>query len=367
MINILHFVSLMDRAGQETLIMNLYRTLDRKDFQFNFLCSINKVADYDSEIIANGGEIFYLRSNFLSNVKYLRYLGDVYSMYAFFKKNKKFDVLHIHNYHSFSVFLQLFAAKLAGVDRIIVHSHNSDAPHRCLHFLFRPVLSLFTIKRFACSDLAAKWMFSAAKDVCIIKNGILFDNFLFNLDCRNKKRVALGLKDKLLILHVGRFNEQKNHHFLIKIFYEYHKLHSESVLILVGRGELEDIIRLEVKELGIEKDVLFFGIRNDIAEILWASDLFLFPSLFEGLPVSLIEAQAAGLLCLTSDTISKESILNNSCYSYSLEKDACSWVQYMESLSLHTNRVEEGHFVISKGFDIKQTTLYLQNIYKNEF
>lgn len=363
MINIVHSVSVMNRAGQETFLMNILRNIDRERFKFIFLCSLPNVGDYDGEIKSLGGIISHLPINWLQKVKYLNYLGDIYAYYLYFKRNKQYQIFHIHNYHSFTTFLSVLGAKLAGVHTIIVHSHNSNAPHPLLHKLFRPILNLFKIERYACSQLASDWMFGKNKNVHIVKNGVNLKKFKFSKLERETLRSRLGISEnEFLIGHIGRFNYQKNHTFLIDIFLEIHKICPEAKLLLLGDGELKNDIEDKVYVFNLEQSVLFEGIKSNISEYLSAMDLFLFPSLFEGLPVVLVEAQANGLTSVISNEISKEVVLSNNIYMESLERSPKEWANIVLS---HKN---DGHEIDVKnikknGYDIQNTVSILMEMY----
>ena len=365
MIKVIHSVSLMNRAGQETLLMNIYRKIDRKKIQFDFQCSERGVGDYDAEIKKLGGKILYLGENKIK-IPYLKYLGDIVLQYIFFKKYSEYDVFHIHTYHAFNAWLSIVGAKLAGMKHIILHSHNSQGMHPRLHKIFRKILGGMKIERYACSRDAAEWMFGKncveKNKVHIVKNGIVPEEFTFSEEGRKAKRKELNIEDKVTIGHIGRFAKQKNHEFLIDIFSEFVKLEKNTILLLVGDGELRPSIQQKAKELGLLDKIKFLGIRDDIKELLWAMDVFLFPSLYEGLSVSTVEAQAAGLPCLLSTGISAECKMTDNVEFIPLDASAEVWALQMKKIC------KQGHLnnesaINRAGYNINETVKFLEDNY----
>lgn len=363
MIRVLHLVTCMDRAGQETLIMNVYRNIDRTRIQFDFLCTSDKSGDYDSEIKELGGRIHYLPSSKIK-IPHLYNLGIIYNYWAFYKNYREYKIIHIHNYHAYSVLIQLLGAKCGKVKEIIVHSHNTDAPHPLIHKMARLILKLFNIHRFACSKDAGIWMFGQNSNFQIIKNGITPGLFKFNYDDRNRLRDALALSDKKVILHIGRFNYQKNHKFLIDVFEKILDRQYNAHLLLVGRGELEDEIKKIIIEKKIEGSVSFLGIRTDIPALFSASDLFLFPSLFEGLSVVLVEAQASGIRILTTSNLAKETILCGNVTQLSTEIDSEVWAQKALELMGAYDHKNIHNAIQEAGFDIGIIAKKLSQFYE---
>ena len=354
---ILHIVGQMDRGGQETFIMNLYRNIDRNQIQFDFVVHTSQKCDFDDEIISLGGKIYSISPLSKSFLKHCK------ELYKIIKENK-YDTIHRHTASSI-VFVDLFVAKMAGAHNRICHSHNTQNNQKGLHRLFRPLLNLFVTERLACGMEAGKFMFGK-KEFTVIPNGINVSHFKFNNESRSKKRKELHIDDKLVITNIGRFNEQKNHTFLIDIFYEYQKIEKNAILCLVGKGNLQENIKNKVKQLSIEDKVYFLNTRNDVNEIMMASDIFLFPSLFEGLPVALIEAQATGLPCLISDTISKEAIIESKLvHMESLSTDVSLWSKKMqELLNTDFNREKIYSSVEKSKYNIDNVITLLDKIYK---
>lgn len=367
MIKVVHSVSIMNRAGQETFLMNVYRNIDRTKVQFDFQCSVNAKGDYDEEIERLGGRLTYLEENKI-RIPYLRYIGDIYAQYKFFKLHKGYDVFHIHTYHAFNAWLAIVGAKAGGIKNIVLHSHNSQGMHPGLHKLFRFILNRMDIQRYACSELAAQWMYGTktlqSGNIKIVKNGIVPEEFAFSEEGRNEKRKELEVGDEIVLGHIGRFGEQKNHAFLIDIFSEFVKIMPKARLLLVGEGELRENIQEKVDGLGLHDKVSFLGVREDIKEILWAMDVFVFPSLYEGLSVVAIEAQAAGVPVLAADTLSDETKITECLHFYPLNASPHDWAKRINELCKEKH-VLTTEAIKKAGYDIRGTAEMLVNDYQN--
>lgn len=360
---ILHVVGIMDRAGAETMIMNIYRTVDRSRLQFDFLCVLPRKGDYEDEILSLGGKVFHLGRQRI-RIPFLHYLSKIHYYSVFFKYHPEYHIVHFHNSHACSVVIQLAGAVAGNVIHKIVHSHNTSAPVPLLHTLFRPLIRCFDIHRMACSTDAAIWMFGKrVKDTLIIKNGIPIDKFAFQLEDREKIREELALSGKKVILHVGRFSPQKNHAFIIQVFREIVRSRPDTHLLLAGDGELLEVIKEMTEKNALSDKVTFLGNRKDIPALLSASDIFLFPSLFEGLSVVLIEAQTNGISILTTTNLAKETIFSSHVRQLSTDELPQRWAE--EAIRLieeypYRNIASE---VSDNGFDIKTIARDLQQYY----
>lgn len=300
---ILHVVTYMGRGGIETMLMNYYRNIDREKIQFDFLVHRDFRADYDDEIEALGGKIYRIPPmNPVSSI-YRKALLD------FFKKNK-YKVVHCHlNYMSGVV---LAVAKKCGVPVRIAHAHTSSMNPGWKQYVKRLCKYLIPVTAtnlIACSTDAGRSVFGNV-NFNIIANAINAEKFRFSKEVREKKRLELGLNECFTVMHIGRFVYPKNHDFLIEVFKELLQIVPDAKLVLVGDGELRNEIEEKIQQLPINS-VQLLGTRNDINELLQAADIFAFPSRFEGMPVTMIEAQAAGLPCIMSDTITKECIVTD--------------------------------------------------------
>lgn len=363
---VIQSVSIMNRGGQETLWMNVFRKIDRTKLMFDFMVSSTETGDYDSEIESLGGKVLYVGDNPYKG-KISKYFGEIKTVKAFFKMHSEYDTYHINTCHAFPTFFSVIGARMAGVPRIIVHSHNTNAVHPTLHKLVRPFLNMLKFEAFACSNEAAEWMFCKRKvrsgRVKIVKNGIDTAIYQFDEELRCKKREELGINDSTKVIgHIGRFNFQKNHSFLVDVFEEIEKRYDDCNLLLIGKGELEKDIRAKVAEKGLDDKVIFLGVRSDVNELLTAMDVFLFPSLFEGLGIVLIEAQAGALVSVCSSTIPEEAILTADVKKLPLEAPVSQWAETVIEQFDH-KREDNAEAVISAGYDIQNTAKELEKYY----
>ena len=289
-------------GGVESVIMNYYRHLDHSKVQFDFICDEDSTRIPYDEIKKLGGRVF-LVPKYQNLPKYLKALEKLF-------KENKYRIVHA-NINTLSVF-PLYAAKKAGVSIRISHSHSTSNPkewkRNLIKNILRPFSKRYATDYFACSELAGRYLFGNKAfdqgEVKIIHNAIDIEKFKFDEVARKKLRKEFGINDSTVVIgHVGRFVQQKNHTFLVDVFKEYHKKNPDSKLLLVGSGPLEDEIKKKVEKLGLKDFVLFLGQRDDINKLYSAMDVFCLPSLYEGLGVVGIEAQVAGLPCMFSDKI----------------------------------------------------------------
>lgn len=366
MVKILHFVSKMDKAGQETFLMNVYRKIDRSKIKFVFLCTCPQKGDYDDEIRRLGGEI-YILPEIEKKGKFIKYIDKIRVLTKWLKENKdKYDIVHLHTYHAMDVWVHLEACRRAKVKKRIIHSHNTQGLQLTLHKIMREVCKFYNFKKYACSKPAGEWLFGEKAvergEVVVVYNGIDFTKYKCNSALAKEYRQKLGIDDKIVLGHIGRFNYQKNHEFLIEVFAEFKKNHENSVLLLIGRGELENKIREKVNILGLGEDVKFLGIRDDIPQLLNAMDVFVFPSLFEGLGIVLIEAQISKLPVVVSDRVPEEVIINDHIRRLSLN-DVTQWNKEIEALlDTDKNKIVFNNNI--KNYDIVSVSRFMENEYK---
>ena len=349
---LLCIVSAMDTGGAETFLMKLYRNIDTSKYQMDFC--VNKEENfYRAEIEQLGGKIFVVPLKSQHPIKSFNELKRIV------KENNYEAVMRV-NEHSLSV-LDLLAAKAGGAKKLAMRSSNASSGSKksiMLHKLFKFLPKTVPDIKIAPSKLAAEYTFGKKAvekgEVHFLHNGLNLEQYRFDSVIREKYRTEMKLNDKLVIGHVGRFSQQKNHEFLIKVFSEIKKLRENAVLVLVGCGELEDKIKEQVKNIGIENSVLFLGRRADIPQLLSAMDGFLFPSFFEGMPNTVIEAQTAGLPCLISDSITDEAAVTPLVSYDSLEQSPEEWSGRMCSLIDNNKMPREDAMDImrEKGYDI---------------
>lgn len=358
-IRILHIVPNMQAGGLETFIMNVYRNIDKSKVQFDFLVHYKKRCFYDDEIEKLGGKIhrFSLRED-NKVLKYIKQLDD------FFKTHKEYKIVHCHM--SSISFLVFWVAKKNGVKIRIAHSHNSNTENTFKGFvkkiLIQPCKYLST-DNYACSKSAGKFLFGS-KSFTVIPNGIDIEKFKYNEKIRNEMREKLNIKDKFVLGHVGRFCEQKNHDFLINVFYEVQKYEPNSILLLIGTGELEDKIKKKVQDLKIKEKVLFLENRQDVNKLYSAMDCFTFPSKFEGLGIVLVEAQVSGLNIITSTKVPDEVMISKGIQR--LKLDVNMWKEEILKLKNLKRTYQKINEKILE-YDIKAVASKLQEEYEKYY
>ena len=338
-IRVLHAVPKMDREGIQSFLMNVYRNIDREKVQFDFLIHSKDKGAFDDEIISLGGQVFYL--NKLSSKYFLSYQGE---LVKFFKEHE-YNIVHSH-LNLLSSFT-LSSAKKANVPIRIAHSHSSSISDKGLKKLFKlfakTQINKHTTHNFACSKEAAIWQFGKEAwnngRVKIVPNGIEIEKFLFNEVERQRIRKQYNIEENVFVVgHVGAFRKAKNHEFLLKIFEKIKTINKHAILMLVGSGELEDKIKELASSLGILDSVLFVGSVRNIADYYSAFDGFVFPSIFEGLGIVLVEAQANGLPCFASSVVPNEADLSDLYFPLSLNSSAEEWARCVINNSIHPDR-----------------------------
>jgi glycosyltransferase involved in cell wall biosynthesis len=361
-IRILHVFGIMNFGGAESYIMNIYRNIDRSKVQFDFIVHSSSKGHYDDEIFDLGGRIFIVPQFKLYNIfKYIKAWKNFFNGYSDSR------IIHSHIRSTASIFLPI--SKKYGL-KSIIHSHSISAGigisafvKNILQFPLKYIADYF----FACSKEAGEWLFGrqllSDGKVHIVNNSIDTQSFKYNIKTRNKIRKQLNLNGKFVIGHVGRFEYPKNHDFLIDVFKEVNSNYTNTILLLVGYGSLEQQMVQKVKQLGLEDKVIFLGRRTDISELLQSMDVFLFPSHFEGFPVTLIEAQASGLKIVASENIPSEVNITDLIEFVSLKTPANVWKQKVLEHKDGYNRNDMYRKVLSKGFDIKSNTKWLEEFY----
>ncbi|MDM5228350.1 glycosyltransferase family 1 protein [Cytobacillus sp. NJ13] len=364
-LRILHLPNtLSKKSGIMSFIMNYYRAIDKDKIQFDFLVFDTNEDSYEEEIIKLGGRVYNVSRAASKNPFFLQR-----EINMFFNEHKnEYKVIH---YHAISIWhFALKIAKRHGIKHRISHSHATMYSDKKLNAI-RNRLLISQMKKnanhyYACSDAAGGFLYGDNTlnegKVNIINNAVDCSKFKFDKIKRDKIRKALGVENELLIGHVGRFNEQKNHLFLIDIFNAILKKESNAKLILVGEGPLREAVEEKIKQLNIEKSVFVLGKRNDVPDILSAVDIFLLPSLFEGLPFVGVEAQVSGLPIVLSETITKEVGLNNYIY-IRLEDSLEKWSNKILSLNYKIDRNASYKNIMERGFDIYKEAFKLERMY----
>lgn len=363
MIRILHIIGSMNAGGMETMIMNYYRNIDRNKIQFDFLINSEEKCFYEDEIIRLGGIIYRVvsrRKDIVNNRKQVK---------EFFKYNK-YKVAHFHQ--GITYYYPLLVAKKYGVEKRIIHNHGIDAKYKKYLKIYinmyakKRICSLAT-KYISCSenvnnDLFTKKIISSNK-IIILNNAIDVEKYKYNEEYKKEMLSKLNLEGKKIYGHIGTFTYPKNHTFLIDIFNDIYKKESDSCLLLVGEGPLLEEIREKVKRYKLEKKVFFLGVRDDVNKILSAIDVLIFPSIFEGLPLTLIEAQASGVKIFTSDSIEKNVDIINNCTFISLDTSTEEWSEKIVKYGSNDNRKRYNEIVVESEYNIQNKVKELEELY----
>lgn len=349
-------------GGVESVVMNYYRHIDRTKIQFDFICDEDSTNIPYEEIEKLGGRVILIPP-YQKLFKYHNKLKKIL-------KDGNYKIVHSH-INTLSIF-SLFAAKCAGVPVRIAHSHSTtnkkEKKKNLLKQALRPFSKEFATDYMCCSELAGRWLFGNKEydkgNVYLLNNAIDLDKFKYDEKIRSEKRKKLNISnDTLVIGHVGRFVEQKNHRFLIDIFNEIHKQNSNSILLLAGQGPLMEEIKSKVESLGLEKFVIFLGQIDDADKLYQAIDIFVLPSLYEGLPVVGVEAQATGLLCELSSNMTKETKILDTTRFISLDKSAKEWASIILDDYSKFKRYDTTADITKSNFNIKKETIKLENKY----
>lgn len=350
----------MGLGGAETLIMNLYRNINRERVQFDFILHSDTESAYDKEILSLGGRIFRMPRFLIYNkFSYEKELT------AFLKSHPEIHILHDHLMDSASETLRI-ANKLGLIT--ISHSHTAYPKFELtspIRFLMRKNLYKIADYRFACSSMAGEWLYRRKADFKVVANAIDTRRFAFSEERRRNKRKELGLasKDKVFGT-VGRLIDYKNQIRMLEFFPLILEKESDAKLVLIGEGPERPNLEKKVHEMNLQNNVLFAGGRQDTYELLSAFDVFLLTSFYEGLGIVLIEAQAAGLPCIFTSSVPKDvNLIPSLIHRVSLDESNEIWANNaMQAKAL--NEREKAHFLVKEaGFDIKETVTWLENFY----
>ena len=364
MLRVLHSVSNMARAGIETMLMNYYREMDRSRIQFDFLANKPAPGEYDAEISSMGGRVFVSPGlNPLHFPRYRRYVADL------LRDNPDIRIVHAHN--EAMGYYALKSAKDAGMRVRIAHAHNTQIIHDYkypLKLVCKQLLPGAATDYWSCGRDAGIYYYGEKRwnaSGFILRNAIDVTRFGFRQEARERKRQQHGLQDCFVIGHVGRFNVQKNHSRLLDIFAEIDQKVPEARLVLVGTGELEQAVKEKASAIGIQDKTLIPGQTADVSDWYQAMDCFVLPSLFEGLPVVGIEAQAAGLPCVFSDRVTDEVLLSPEARRVSLQADNAEWAAEIMTAMRRpdADRTQGMDIVRRAGYDIHTEARKLQERY----
>lgn len=329
-LRVLHITEMLSAAGIESFIMNMYRNIDRNKVQFDFLGLRNQKEFYDDEVKKLGGRKYYVHSK--KNNTWMRILDEANQIEKFLKENH-YDIVHIH-YTTPLRAPYLLAAKKAGVGTRIYHAHSAAISGKSklkmmVYEYYRKKIIEWGTDWVGCSRAAAEWIFPQkyvdSDKVKVVYNGIDTKRFKYNVEKRREIRAELGIADNFLLVHTGRFIDQKNQGFVLDVFKVVKQKNPDAKMVFLGTGNLLNEIEQKAEMLGIKSDVFFLGVKENVQDYLSAADCYIMPSLYEGLPVAAVEAQCSGLPCVMSANITKEVALTKATCFLSLDESVDVW------------------------------------------
>lgn len=352
----------MYRGGTEAFIMNYYRHIDKNRVQIDFIYQGDEVGVYDTELLSGGSRIYHIPFKTKHPIQFTKMIARII-------KEGQYKIVH-SQMDAMGVW-PLSIAWYCGVPMRIAHSHNTyyqtkNPVKKMCNFFAKLLLRKCATDFYACGYEAGVFMFGkrrmAEGDALVIHNAIDLQHYQYSDNERKTIREEFGITDEIIIGHVGQFREQKNHRKIVEVFAELAKFDNKYKLMLVGDGPLRKEIETMVKQMKLESQVIFTGARGDVSSLLSAFDVFLFPSLFEGLSIVAIEAQANGLPCVFSDTIAEETDLTNLVFRVNLMDDANSWCEVLKN-ALKSGRKDETEEIRRRGYDISIEAKKLENRY----
>ena len=360
--HVLHVVGEMNYGGTEAFLMNLLRSVDRGKYQFDFVEQTPKSCAHDEEILALGSRIFRCPHISLTSLGvYRKWWRD------FFAQHPEYQIIHGHSRGSAPIYMD----EAHRANRIVIAHCHSNSHGRgfkgAVRYIWQLPLRRLGDYNFACSHDSGISQYGKNASFTVIKNGIQADRFSWNPEERELVRRTFGIRDEEIVIgNVARFESPKNHVYLIKIFYEIFKLDSRARLMLIGTGTQESYVRQTIRQYGLDDRVLFLGNRDDVYRYYQAMDAFVLPSLFEGLGIVNLEAQASGLQCFASSkVVAPESKVSELMHFISLEESPRIWADtILNCLSNQSSRTSHVQDVRDAGFDIEDTARFLCDFYK---
>ena len=359
----------LQAGGISSMILAVCENLDREAVNFDYLVYRDQEEFEDRRVQALGGRKLVASNTDAAN-KFEKFIYKFFRTYRVLRQERA-EIFHINASTPYDCLVGL-AARLAGVRTVILHAHNSRPEKSGKgHLVFQNICRMFQPlcgdRYFACSNLANEFMYGSRrrKKAVLVKNGIDTRRFQFDETVRREMRERYGLQDALVIGHIGRLCPQKNHSFLIQIFAELRKLRKDARLVLIGQGELERELMDQVERLELQDSILYIPVTSQPEQFYCMMDLFLLPSLYEGLPVVGVEAQASGLPCIFSDSITRELSITDRAHYLSLEQSPVEWAEQAVALAgeTETDRSVYAIQVRENGFEIRDTAKWLQSFY----
>lgn len=366
MIKMFYLVYGLTSGGIERISVAIYKYLDHSKINTQMVTKYADKEFFDSELELYGGHRVPILEKKPNNKIVLKFFY-LFNLYKLLKN--KYDIAYFCLSKPRDVFKYPIICKFLGIKTIAIHSHNSMEDDnvklkKILNKLGRRVIGKIAQIKIACSEEAAMWMFPEKhcklKEYLLMKNGIEIEEYKFNVQTREKLRKQYEVESDFIIGHVGRFSKQKNHKFLIDIFEKIYETKRNSKLFLLGIGELEEEVQDYIKKKNLDSSVVLVGERNNVCEFMQMFDVFLFPSLYEGLPVVGVEAQAAGLRCFFSDTITKDVNITGNIFYMNLSESPKKWADFVIEKGKDYERKDYSELITEKGFDIQDSVKKLE-------
>ena len=358
-VRVLHVFGKLDKGGAESRTMDIYRTIDRSRVQFDFIVHHQEQGFFEAEIKTLGGRVFHKIPRFkvFNIVKYMK-------AWSLFLEEHEFSCIHIHMTTVAAPVLCM--ANKYGIKMRVCHAQSSSEigfSRKLITFLSRPWMKKLATYRFAVSDIAGK--FAYGEGYSIVRDAIDLESFRYNDIIRAKMRKMFGIEKNFVIGHIGRFHKVKNHQFILNVFANSLKKIPNALLILVGDGELRNDIETKIGQMNISDKVLLLGIRDDVQDLLQTFDLLVLSSLFEGLPGVAIEAQATGLPCILSETITPEAQVIDGLVSYQpIDKGVYPWLEEIRQIAENPpSRRDTYEDMKRAGFDVKDAVVWFERFY----
>lgn len=351
-------------GGLTTVMMNYYRAMNKENLQIDFASTNNPSNELKNELEKNNSRYFNLGNRKKSTAFYLK-------KFVKLLIHEKYDVIHV-NGNSSTMVMELMTAKMFGIKTRISHVHTTCSNYPYINKILRPLFLYSYNVAIAVSKQAGEWLYG--KKFIVLNNAIDTNKYKFNMKVREELRSKYGLNNKFVVGNVGKLYPPKNQSYLLKIFAEYCKVDENAMLVIAGGGVLEDELKKEAERLFIKEKVIFLGMCNDVPSILQMFDIFVFPSIFEGLGLAIIEAQASGLPCIASKAVPMETQVTSNIYYYNLDGDEKKWINGIEDLKdiiLHQDRKERSEIarmcICENGYEIRSEVEKLEKIYTYGF
>ena len=341
------------KGGIESYIMNIYRNLDYSKIIFDFICDFSEIAYYE-EIKKNGSKIYFIPS------KRKNLFSHLWQFFRILRTHKEYEIVYF-NILNASAAVSMIPVKLLK-RKIISHSHNSSDINMKIHSKFKSLLNKLSNKKLACSYEAGRYMYLNNDEYLVINNAIDIEKFSYSERLRENLRKKLKIEEKKVLLHVARMDKVKNPLFLIEILKKLVSKDRNYILLYIGKGNLEEEIKEKVKVYKLKEHVVFLGQVDNVNDYMQVADVFVLPSLFEGMPIVLIEAQACKLPIIISDNITEDIRLTEKVTYLSLKEDVETWADEIDKIVLSSNRASINIDKIKEEYDIKKITLTVEKI-----